>query len=164
MPETALRYKYDFMRFPMEDGSSFELAVRAENGAPHAYDVYLFKPEMYTYTATLQHFYVDLSRYSPDEIVEWLNCWGYPTLEAFQEYLKSETVVHNFELRLVTCITENDFFMKPETLMEDADYDSCFNFLVQRLQGRSPLDDSDDDHPDEQWKQSRHDIGDAAEW
>ena len=163
MSETALRYKYDYMRFPLEEESNYELVVRAEDGAPHAYDVYIFKPEMFTYTAAIQHYYVDLARYSDEEILEWLNCWGYTTLEAFQAYLKAETVVHNYELRLVTCITENDFFMKPETLM-DADYDSCFDFLVQRLHGRSPLDESDDDHPDKQWKQSRHDIGGASEW
>lgn len=157
MSTPSLRYKYDFMRFPMDDESSYELVVRAENGAPHAYDVYLFKPEMYTYSATVLHYYVDLEQYTADELAEWLHCWGYSSLESFQAYLSNETIVHNYELRLATCITENDFFMQPETLL-DGDYDECFEYLRQRLGGRSPLDDTDEESCEETLKKHGRDM------
>lgn len=156
MAEKTLRYKYDFMRFPMEDESNYEVVIRAE--APHAYDVYVFKGEPYSYTASILHYYIDLTRYTAEEIEEYLYSWGYATLEKFQEYLKEETVVRNFELRLATCITENDTFLRPETLL-DGDFDECFDFLVEKLGGRSPLDESDEEHPEEERFKSKHDIG-----
>lgn len=157
MSKTTLRYKYDFMRFPMDDESSYELVVRSEKGGEHAYDVYLFKPEMYSYSASVLHYFVDLAQYTPEELVEWLHCWGYTSLESFQDYLANETIVHNYELRLATCITENDFFMNPETLLE-GDYDECFEYLRQRLGGRSPLDDTDEAAHEEQTRKSSHDM------
>lgn len=157
MSTQKLRYKYDFMRFPMEQESDYELVVRAENGPEHAYDVYIFKGDLYSYTASLAHLYIDLAQYTPEEIVEWVGFWGYDSLESFQDYLKQETIVHNYELRLATCITENDMFIKPEILL-DGDYDMCFDYLVQRLGGRSPLDDTDIENPEDTKKKSSHDI------
>ncbi len=158
MPQKHLRYKYDFMRFPMENDQNYELVVRSDSGAPRAYDIYVFKSESFPLSASLFYYFIDLDNYSEEEILEGLQSWGYSSLQAFQKYLAEETVIHNYELRLATCMRENDLSLTPKTLIEE-DYDACFDYLVERLGGRSPLDDTDDEHPEDQKKPHWHDIG-----
>lgn len=159
MQRDKLRYKYDYMRFPIDEEAHYEVVVRTEDDREHAYDIYIFQPEIYSYSATILHHVVDLSNFDDDEIEEALFGWGYKSMDDFKEYLKNETVVHNYELRLVTCITENTPWMKPETLM-DGDYDECFDFLTDRLGGRSPLDDTDEstEGVEDSHKKSKFDV------
>jgi hypothetical protein len=139
--ERMLRNRYDFMRFAEGGGSDFELVVRAGD---KVYDVYDFKVQMYPDIAMIYHRAVDLTRYTVEELDEWVSHWGYKNYPAFVDYLEHSTPVKNHELRLCSCITQLDQFFEMENIL-DADVDSCIAFLTERLEGRNPYDDSEDE-------------------
>jgi hypothetical protein len=129
------------MRFPEEGSQDFELVVRAGG---RRYDVYMLKVQLYPDLAQLLHVGVDLSRYSAGELDEWVACWGYESYPAFVKYLEEKTPVKNNELRLCSCIVQNDLFLEPDTVA-DGDVDACIGFMTARLGGRSPYDDSEEE-------------------
>jgi hypothetical protein len=138
-----LRYRYDFMRFPEQGSQDFELVVRSHD---RSYDIYTLEIQIYPDVATLFHRAIDLSQYTAEELDEWVAHWGYADYGAFMDYLEKKTVVGNHELRLCSCITQNDLFLEP-TVAISGDLDACIDFLTARL-GKSPYDDSDEEEAD----------------
>ena len=134
----ALRYKYDFMMFPEQGAQDFELVVRA---GEKIYEVYKMKIQMYPDSAALYLYNIDLNQFSQEDLDYWVSHWGYKSYPDFIDYLENKTPVKNNELRLCSCIVQNDNFLEPQIAL-DADIFACIDFLTEKI-GRSPYDDSD---------------------
>jgi hypothetical protein len=126
------------MRFPEEGSQDFELVARS---GPKRYDVYMLKVQIYPDVVTLLHADVDLERYTSEELDEWVMAWGYAHYADFVDYLEQKTPVGNNELRLCSCIVQNDLFIEPDVVV-DGDLEACIDFLTKRI-GRNPYDDSE---------------------
>ena len=135
-----LRYKYDFMRFPEEGSQDFELVVRT---GERVYELYRMKVQMYPDVAFLYQYQIDLNQYTSEELDEWVANWGYETYAAFVDYLENKTPVRNNELRLCSCIVQNDAFQEPQ-IVADSDVYACIDYLTEKI-GRNPYDDSEDE-------------------
>jgi len=134
----VMRFRYDFMRFPEEGAQDFELVVRT---GEKIYEVYKFKIQLYPDLAVLYQYTIDLNKLSPEDLDYWVSHWGYKSYADFIDYLENKTPVKNNELRLCSCIVQNDLFLEPEIAV-DADVDACIAFLTEKI-GRSPYDDSE---------------------
>lgn len=129
---------YDFMRFPIRGSNDFWQVIRA---GYRKYNVYLLNVDMFPDVVTVYHYLIDLNKYTEEELVEYVATWGYKSLDAFINYLENETQVKNHELRLCTCIIENDNFLEPEIAFE-GNLEDASEFIANV----TPEDDDSEDH------------------
>lgn len=106
---------YDYMRFPVRGSNDFWQVIRA---GYRKYDVYLLNVEMFPDVVSISHYLIDLNQYTDEDLAEYVATWGYKSLDAFIDYLENKTQVQNHELRLCTCIIENNEFLEPEIVFE----------------------------------------------
>jgi len=132
---------YDFMRFPIKGSNDYWQVIRA---GYRKYDVYLFTIDVYPDGVIIYYYPMDLNEYTEEELAEYVSAWGYKSLAAFADYLENKTPVKNHELRLCTCIIENNPFLEPEIAFE-GNLEDASEFIAKV----TPEDDSENEDKDD---------------
>jgi hypothetical protein len=129
---------YDFMRFLVKGSSDFWQVIRK---GYRSYNVYFLTVDIFPDVVRVLHYSIDLNNYTEEELSRYVANWGYKSIAAFIDYLENKTMVKNYELRLATCIIENEPTIEPEVLfkgnLEDA---NGFIFNVLGNAEKSNLD------------------------
>ena len=127
----------EHMRFPVRGSNDFWHVVKTDWAK--VYDVYYAEVEMYPDVVSIYHYLMDLNQFSEEELGRYVANWGYSDYPAFVDYLENKTMVKNNELRLCTCIIEQDNSFQPAVVFQ-GDMFGVSDFMFERIGPESEED------------------------
>ena len=85
---------------------------------------------------SIYHYLMDLNQFNEEELGRYVANWGYSDYPAFVDYLENKTMVKNNELRLCTCIIEQDNSFQPAVVFQ-GDMFGVSDFMFERIEPES---------------------------